>query len=98
MIADHKFTGNSASENLAAHRAHLLLTLLPKAIVFGATEALPDHEPLTVLSSFLLLLTQVLMYCVRTSTLQQSSRGWTHHVASTLVTEALLVSLQAVMT
>ncbi|KAI1789533.1 hypothetical protein LXA43DRAFT_1153915 [Ganoderma leucocontextum] len=35
------------SQNLAAHRTHLLLSLLPKALAFGAAEVIPDFEPLT---------------------------------------------------
>lgn len=35
-------------ENLAAHRAQLLLSLLPNALAFGASEIIPDFEPLTV--------------------------------------------------
>ncbi|PIL36992.1 hypothetical protein GSI_00684 [Ganoderma sinense ZZ0214-1] len=34
------------SQTLAAHRVHLLLSLLPKAMAFGATEIIPDYEPL----------------------------------------------------
>ncbi|OBZ77080.1 hypothetical protein A0H81_03826 [Grifola frondosa] len=34
------------SQNLASHRAQLLLSLLPAAIAFGATEIAPDFEPL----------------------------------------------------
>ena len=55
MIAGRTFIENFASENLAAHRTHLLLTLLHKAVAFGAAEVLPDYEPLTVNSSSPLL-------------------------------------------
>nr|VWO93934.1 Protein SEY1 (EC [Ganoderma boninense] len=34
------------SQTLAAHRVHLLLSLLPKAMAFGAAEIIPDYEPL----------------------------------------------------
>ncbi|KAM5540363.1 hypothetical protein V8D89_005821 [Ganoderma adspersum] len=34
------------SQTLAAHRVHLLLSLLSKALAFGATEIIPDYEPL----------------------------------------------------
>ncbi|KAI0723140.1 hypothetical protein C8Q76DRAFT_671490 [Earliella scabrosa] len=41
----------SMSQNLATHRAQLLLSLLTNALVFGAMEVLPDFEPLTDLDS-----------------------------------------------
>ncbi|KAI0774120.1 hypothetical protein C8Q74DRAFT_810377 [Fomes fomentarius] len=41
----------SMSQNLATHRAHLLLSLLTNALVFGASEIIPDREPLTDLDS-----------------------------------------------
>ncbi|PCH41519.1 hypothetical protein WOLCODRAFT_163166 [Wolfiporia cocos MD-104 SS10] len=34
------------SQNMAAHRAQLLLTFLPKALAIGATEIAPEFEPL----------------------------------------------------
>ncbi|EJF62764.1 hypothetical protein DICSQDRAFT_57253 [Dichomitus squalens LYAD-421 SS1] len=34
------------SQNLAAHRVHVLVSLLPNALAFGATEVVPDFEPL----------------------------------------------------
>ncbi|RPD81278.1 hypothetical protein L226DRAFT_549908 [Lentinus tigrinus ALCF2SS1-7] len=37
----------SMSQNLATHRAQLLLSLLPNALAFGASEVVPDFEPLT---------------------------------------------------
>ncbi|KAI0751603.1 hypothetical protein C8Q80DRAFT_1158351 [Daedaleopsis nitida] len=34
------------SQNLATHRVHLLSTILPRALAFGASEIAPDIEPL----------------------------------------------------
>ncbi|TFK93593.1 hypothetical protein K466DRAFT_91996 [Polyporus arcularius HHB13444] len=36
------------SQNMASHRVHLLLLLLPKALAFGASEIVPEVEPLIV--------------------------------------------------
>ncbi|KAI1789535.1 hypothetical protein LXA43DRAFT_892776, partial [Ganoderma leucocontextum] len=43
------------SQTLAAHRVHLLLSLLPKALAFGATEVIPDYEPLVDLDTALVI-------------------------------------------
>ncbi|KAI0751604.1 hypothetical protein C8Q80DRAFT_1158354 [Daedaleopsis nitida] len=45
----------SMSQNLAAHRAQLLLSLLPNALVFGASEVVPDFEPLTDFDTAMLI-------------------------------------------
>jgi hypothetical protein len=37
---------------MAAHRAQLLLTLLPNALAFGLSEVQPEPEPLKVSISF----------------------------------------------
>lgn len=38
----------SHEENIASHRAQRLLTLLPLALTFAATEIKPEFEPLRV--------------------------------------------------
>ena len=38
----------SHEENIASHRAQRLLTLLPLALTFAATEIEPEFEPLRV--------------------------------------------------
>ena len=80
MIAGHTFTEKFALENLAAHRAHLLLTLLPKAVAFGAAEVLPDYEPLTVNSSSPLLFSLMYSRIVSGLRFRNDCRGARHTV------------------
>ncbi|EED81269.1 predicted protein [Postia placenta Mad-698-R] len=43
------------SQTMTAHRAQLLLTLLPNALAFGATEVTPEFEPLKDLDTNILI-------------------------------------------
>ncbi|KAH9912631.1 uncharacterized protein BXZ73DRAFT_56103, partial [Epithele typhae] len=42
---------SSMSQNMATQRAHLLDSLLPHALIFGAAEVVPDFEPLSDLNT-----------------------------------------------
>jgi hypothetical protein len=43
---------NNRTENLAAHRAHILGATLPAAVAYGVAEVEPTREPLRVCLSF----------------------------------------------